>query len=165
MNLTLAISCNTLFFFSTTPFCWGVLEAKNSCLITLNLQKRPTSTLSNSLLLLLLILTIWWLISTFILLNNDFKCSMASDFSLRKLMKGYLEKSSTITRTYLLPPLLLVRIRLIRPMWRRSKGLVVLISLTFLCELLVCLLFMYSPQMGLGSPLSLGIYLMSRVLF
>ena len=62
--ITHAISCKTLFFLSATPLCWGVLRAKNSCLILLNSQKRSTSTLSNSLPLSLLILTIGWAIYT-----------------------------------------------------------------------------------------------------
>ena len=105
----------------------------------------------------LLILSIGWPISPCIILNKDFKCSMTSDFSLRKLTKEYLKKSSTTTRTYLLPPLLWVGIRSLRSMWIKSKGLLVLISSTFLCELLVCFPFMHPQQMGLGSPLSLGI--------
>ena len=93
----------------------------------------------------LLILTIGWPISTCILLNKEFKCSMASYFSLRKLTKEYLEKSSTTTRTYLFPPLRSVCIGPFRSMWIRSYDLVILISLTFLCELLACFSFMHSP--------------------
>ena len=90
--------------------------------------------------LITLIIIIWWPFSTCILLNNDFKCFMASNFSLRKLTNEYLKKSSTTTRTYLLPPLLSICIGPIRSICRRSKGLVMLISLTSLCVLLVCFL-------------------------
>ena len=129
--ITLAISYNTIFFLLATPFCWGDIEVENSCLIPYDSQKRSTSTLSNSLPLSLIIIAIGWPISSFIILNNDFKCSMALDFSLKKLTK--VKKSSTTTRTYLLLPLFSVHIRP-RFMWRRSKGLVAFISLTFLCE-------------------------------
>ena len=89
--------------------------------------------------------------------GEDFKCFMVSDFSLRKLTNEYLEKSSTTTRTYLLPSLLLVHMVPLRSIWRRFKGLVVLISLTYLCELFVYLPYMHPPQMGLDLSLSLGI--------
>ena len=115
---------------------------------TFFLQKRSTDTLLYSFPISLLILTIEWHVFTYILLNKYFKCSMVLDFSLRKLIEEYLKKSSTTRRKYLLPLLVLVCMGPIRSICRRSKGLVALIFLTFLCELLVFLRFMYSPQMG-----------------
>lgn len=131
-SMTLAISWRTLLFFSATPFYWVVLRAEFSCLIPFESQRRLTSTLSNFIPLSFLILTIWWPISTWILVHRDFKCSMVSYFSLRKHTKEYLKNHQLWPRHIF--SLILVRMGLIRSIWRRSRILVVLISLLFFCE-------------------------------
>ena len=97
---------------SILPFSYSILSRSSKGWIFMfnssNSQKWSISTLSNSLPLSLLILTIGWPFSTWILVRKDFKCSIVSNFSLKKHMKENLEKFSTTTRTYLLPPLLLV---------------------------------------------------------
>lgn len=56
-SITLAISWITQFFISTTLFCWGVFESKNSFLIPFCLQMVSNFVFSNSFPWLLLILT------------------------------------------------------------------------------------------------------------
>ena len=113
--------------------------------------------LLNSIPRSLLILTIWFPFSTWILVQRTFKCSIVLDFYVKKDTNENLEKSSTTTRTYLFLPLFSMRIGPMKSIWKRSKGLVVLIPSILLFELFTCLPFMHLPQIDLGWPLYLGI--------
>ena len=88
--IILAISCNTVFSFNHSILLkhsrgWKLMFNSIRLIKEVNIHIVKLSPLS------LLILTIGWPISTCILLKKDFKCSMVSHFSLRKLTKEYLE--------------------------------------------------------------------------
>ena len=93
------------------------------------------------------------------LVQSSLNDSMVYDFSLIKFTQVNLEKSSTTTRTYLLPQLLATCIWPIKSMWRSSRTLEVPWCSNLGWDIRVCLSTWHSPQMlpsvicNLGIPL------------
>ena len=102
-SMALTISWITLFFLSTTPFCWGVIGAKNSWEIPDLVQNDSIYEFSNSLPWSLRIRSIFKLFSFYSLVHKASMCSGASDLDRRRMTQVYLVKSSTTTMMYLLP--------------------------------------------------------------
>ena len=88
-NMTLAISWITLFFLSTTPFCWGVLGAENSCLVPWSLQKDPSLEFSNSLPWSILMRATIAFFSIWSFLHRCIIFSGVSDLSLKRITQVY----------------------------------------------------------------------------
>ena len=103
-NMALAISWITLFFLSTTPFCWGVIEAENSWDIPDLVQKDSVFEFSNFLPWSLQIRSIFRLFSFCNLVHKVSMCSRVSDLNHRRMTQMYLVKSSTTTMMYVFPP-------------------------------------------------------------
>ena len=83
-NMTLAISWTTLFFLSTTPFCWGVLGVENSFFVPWSLQKDMSLEFLNSLSWSLLIRAIKIFFYTCNFLHRWIILLAASDLSFKR---------------------------------------------------------------------------------
>ena len=83
------------------------------------------------------------------------KCSKALKFSLKNGTKVNLEKSCTMTRTYLFPLMFCVFIKSIRSMCNNSSGLGVWILVKLLWDPITCFPFIHFPQIGLLGSLNL----------
>ena len=140
-NMALAISWITLFFLSTTPFCWGVIGLENSWDIPDLVQKDSIYEFSNYLPWSLRIRSIFRFFSFYNLVHRALMCSRASDLDRRRMTQVYLVKLSTTTIMYLLPPRDSVLVGPIRSKCRSSNGLDVVDV-----WVLGCLAFVYFPS-------------------
>ena len=140
-SMALAISWITLFFLSTTPFCWGVIEAENSWEIPDLVLNDSIYEFLNSLPWSFRILSIFKLFSFCSLVHKASMWLGASDLDHRRMIQVYLVKSSTTTMMYLLPLRDSVLVKPIRFRCRSSNGLDV-------ADVWVprCLAFVYFPS-------------------
>ena len=88
--------------------------------------------------------------------TKHFKLVKSFRFFSKKYVHVNLEKSSTQTKMYLVPPKLSVCIGPTRSMWRSFRGSLVERYLPFLCMLLVCFPCWQGPQTPLAFFPSLG---------
>ena len=140
-NMALAISWITLFFLSTTPFCWGGIGAENSWDIPDLVQKDSIYEFSNSLPWSFRIRSIFRLFSFYNFVHKASMCSGASNLDRRSMTQVYLVMSSTTTMMYLFPPRDSILVWPIRSRYSSSNGLDV-------AEVWVpgCLAFVYLPS-------------------
>ena len=155
--MALAISWITLFFLSTTPFCWGVIGAENSWEILDLVQNDFVYVFSNSLPWSLQILSIFKFFSFYSLVHKAFMCLGALDLDRRRMTQVYLVKSSSITMMYLLPSRDSVLVRPIRSRCRSSNGLDVADVWVSGCLAFVCFPSWHGPHTTLIILLSFGI--------
>ena len=156
-NMALAISWITLFFLSTTPFCWGVIEAENSWDIPDLVQKDSVFEFSNFLPWSLRIRSIFRLFSFCNLVHKVSMCSRVSDLNHRRMTQMYLVKSSTTTMMYLLPLRDSVLVGRIRSRCRSSNDLDVSDVWVPGCLAFVCFPSWHGPHTTLLILLSFGI--------
>ena len=156
-NMALAIYWMTLFFLSTTPFCWGVIGAENSWDISDLVQKDSIYEFSNSLKWSLRIWLIFMFFSFCSLVHKVSMCSGASDLDLRRMTQVYLVKSSHTTMICLFPPRDSVLVGPMRSKCSNFNGLDVVDVWVSGCLAFVCFPSWHGPHSTLFTLLSFGI--------
>ena len=146
----------TLFFHSTTLFCWGVMGAENSWAMPVLVQNCSNWEFSNSLS--------WSLWRRFIITHFSF-CNLlhkififwgALDLNFSKIAHVNLIKLSTTTMIYLLRPRDSVLAGPMRSIWSSSSGLAVAMVKVAWLWAFPYFPSWHSPQTALSTLTSLG---------